>query len=126
MNTLYTLYEMQKTATYIRKYGVIALLYVCGPLFFVTTNPHNLPLPLLVLPFLWLFTVLFVTTASLVKRRNTVSRRQVVISAGVVASIPVLLAIFQSIHQLSIKDVFLSAGLVLLAAWYVLRADFIR
>jgi hypothetical protein len=111
---------------YFRKYGPLVLLYAAGPLFVLLTNPHNMPLPLLVLPFLWLFTVLFVTTSKVVKRRNNVSKRQVVIIAGVVASIPVLLAIFQSIHQLSIKDVLLSSGLVLLAAWYVLRADFIR
>ena len=117
---------MANTTTYIKKYGTLGILYLAGPLFIVLTNPQNLPLPLLVLPFLWLFTVLFVTTSILVRRRKTVTKRQAVITAGIVASIPVLLAIFQSIHQLSIKDVLLSTGLVLLAAWYVLRADFIR
>jgi hypothetical protein len=117
---------MTQITTYLKKYSALALLYVAGPLFIVLTNPQNLPLPLLVLPFLWLFTVLFVTTSILVRRKKNVSKRQAVITAGVVASIPVLLAIFQSIHQLSIKDVLLSTGLVLLAAWYVLRADFIR
>jgi hypothetical protein len=117
---------MARTTTYIKKYGALVILYVVGPLFIVLTNPQNLPLPLLVLPFLWLFTVLFITTSILVRRRKSVTKRQAVITAGIVASIPVLLAIFQSIHQLSIKDVLLSTGLVLLAAWYVLRADFIR
>jgi hypothetical protein len=110
----------------IRRLLPLVLLYIAGPAFLLTTNPHSLPLPLLVLPFLWLFSVLFVTTTLLLKRRQNVARRKIVIIAGVVASIPVLLAIFQSIHQLSIKDVLLSVGLVLLAAWYVLRADFIR
>lgn len=117
---------MKYLTTYSKKYGLLGLLYISGPLFVVTTNPHNLPLPLLVLPFLWLFTVLFVTTSLLIKRRQNISKRQMVITAGVIASIPVLLAIFQSIHQLSLKDVLLSTSLVLLAAWYVLRADFIR
>lgn len=123
---MYTLNHMANITTYFQKYGTLTLLYIAGPLFIVLTNPRNLPLPLLVLPFLWLFTALFVTTSMLVKRRKDISKRQVVIIAGVVASIPVLLAIFQSIHQLSVKDVLLSSGLVLLAAWYVLRADFIR
>jgi hypothetical protein len=109
-----------------RQYGLLTALYISGPLFIVTTDPRDLPLPLLVLPFMWLFTTLFVTTWTVFKRRQNISKRQVVIISGVIASIPVLLAIFQSIHQLSIKDVLLSTGLVLLAAWYVLRADFIR
>lgn len=46
--------------------------------------------------------------------------------SGTIASIPVLLALFQSIHQLSIRDVLLSVGLVMLAALYMLRADFIK
>ena len=46
--------------------------------------------------------------------------------AGIIASVPVLLAVFQSIHQLSIRDVLLSVGLVVLAAVYMLRADFMR
>jgi hypothetical protein len=117
---------MANTNAYLKRYGLLAILYAAGPLFIILTNPRVLPLPLLVLPFLWLFTVLFVTTSILVRRRKNISKRQVVIIADVVASIPVLLAIFQSIHQLSIKDVLLSAGLVTLAAWYVLRADFIR
>ena len=62
----------------------------------------------------------------LLQRRKGVSRRQAAMVAGVVASIPVLLTIFQSIHQLSIRDVFLSVGLVVLAAVYMLRADFIK
>jgi hypothetical protein len=110
----------------LRQYGLLATLYIAGPIFIITTDPRDLPLPLLVLPFMWLFTILFVTTWIVLKRRQNISKRQVVIISGVVASIPVLLAIFQSIHQLSIKDVLLSTGLVLLAAWYVLRADFIR
>lgn len=111
---------------YVRKYGLLFVLYIAGPLFILLTNPHNLPLPLIILPFLWLFTVLFVTSSLILKSRKGITKRKIVIVAGVIASLPVLLAIFQSIHQLSIKDVLLSLGLVLLAAWYVLRADFIR
>lgn len=118
--------QLQKLTDSIRKFGLITILFVSGPIFLITTDPQHLPLPLLVLPFMWLFTVLFVGTWLAVKRRKHISKRQGVMVAGVVASIPVLLAIFQSIHQLSLRDVLLSVGFVLLAAWYVLRADFIR
>lgn len=102
------------------------ILYLSGPLFFAFTSPQSLPLPLLVLPFIWLFSVLFVTTWLILKGRQTVTRKQAVLVSGSIACIPVLLAVFQSIHQLSIKDVLISVGLVTIAAIYMLRADFIK
>jgi len=109
-----------------RRYASLTLLYLFGPVFLVTTDPSRLPLVLLVVPFLWLFAVLSVTTWLILKNRPSVTRKQAVLVSGVMATIPVLLAIFQSIHQLSLRDVLLSTGLVLLAAVYMLRADFIR
>ncbi len=109
-----------------KRYVPLTLLYVSGPVFFLLTDPHNLPLPLLVLPFLWLFTVIFVTAHKILGLRKDISGRKLVIVAGVIATIPVLLALFQSIHQLSLKDVLISTGIVLFAAWYLMRADFIR
>lgn len=108
------------------KYGGLTALYLSGPLFLISTNPDRLPLPLLVLPFLWLFACLFVGTWLILRRQKGVTKKQAVLVAGVIASIPVLLTIFQSIHQLSIRDVLLSVGLVVLAAIYMLRADFIK
>lgn len=90
------------------------------------TNPDNLPLPLLVLPFLWLFAVLFVTIRNLLGRMREVRARQAALIAGFGATLPVLLIVFQSIHQLSIRDVLLCLGLVGVAALYMLRADFIK
>jgi len=106
--------------------ALLAALYLSGPLFFALTDPGSLPLPLLVLPFIWLFSVLFTTSWLILSRREGVHKKQAVLVSGAVASIPVLLAVFQSIHQLSIRDVLLSIGLVVLAAIYMLRADFIK
>lgn len=110
----------------LRRYLPLLALYLAGPLFLTMTDPTHLPLPLLVVPFLWLFTALFITSYFLLQRQNRFNKRQVVMVSGVIATIPVLLAIFQSIHQLSLRDVLLSCGLVLLTAVYMLRADFIR
>lgn len=118
--------EEANTKQKLSKYMAIAGLYVSGPLFFALTNPENLPLPLLVLPFMWLFAVLFLSSWFILSRRKFIRKKQVVLVSGVVACIPVLLAVFQSIHQLSIRDVLLSVGLVVLAALYMLRADFIK
>ena len=110
----------------LKKYALIVALYAAGPIFFMSTNPESLPLPLLVLPFIWLFAVLFTATWLLLSASESIQRKKAVMIAGCVASIPVLLAVFQSIHQLSVRDVLLSVGLVLLAAVYMLRADFIK
>lgn len=101
-------------------------LYLSGPLFIALTNPDNLPLPLLVLPFLWLFVALFVAIRQVLGRFKDIRTRQATLVAGFGATLPVLLIIFQSIHQLSIRDILLSIGLVGVAALYMLRADFIK
>ena len=118
--------EVISTKQKMRKYVAIAGLYILGPVFFAFTSPENLPLPLLVLPFIWMFSVLFVTSWLLLSGYKSIRRKQVVLVSGVIACIPVLLAVFQSIHQRSIRDVLLSVGLVLLTALYMLRADFIK
>lgn len=110
----------------LRLYGLFTVLYISGPLFFALTSPKSLPLPLLVFPFLWLFSCLFVTSWLLLTRHYKVNKRQASMVSGTIASIPVLLTVFQSIHQLSIRDVLLSVGLVVLTALYMLRADFIK
>lgn len=115
-----------KTTKHLQRYGLLLLLYISGPLFLLFTNPQNMPLPLLVLPFLWLFIALFTGSWWLLQRRQGISRQQTILVSSLIAALPVLLAIFQSIHQLSIKDVLLSVGIVVLAALYMLRADFIR
>ena len=104
---------------------LFTLLYISGPIFVLLTDPQSLPLPLLVLPFIWLFASLFALSWTVLKHRN-LSRKQIVLVSGIIATTPVLLAVFQSIHQLSIRDVFLSVGLVALTAVYMLRADFIK
>ncbi len=42
------------------------------------------------------------------------------------ASLPVLLLVFQSVHQLTIRDVLVSVSLLAFAIFYISRADFIR
>lgn len=100
-------------------------LYLSGPAFILLTKPQDLPLPILVFPFIWLFVVLFVSVWLLFRTRQ-LPRKQIVLVSGIVATTLVLLAVFQSIHQLTIRDVLLSLGLVSLAAVYMLRADFIK
>jgi hypothetical protein len=45
--------------------------------------------------------------------------------AGTAAALPVLLLVFQSIHQLSVKDVLLVFVLLAAISFYLSKADFI-
>lgn len=112
-----------KMSTYIG----LGLLLVSGPIFLMSTNPQNLPLPLLIVPFLWLFMSIFWVTLYIVRKfTKRLSKSRRVIVAGVFATFPVLLLVFQSIHQLTIRDVVISVAMVCIAAFYLDRADFIH
>ena len=102
---------------------VLILLFLIG--FMLITNPNRLPLLLLMVPFLVFFFFLFYILKSFGKNQSKLRRRQRLIRAGVVASIPVLLLVLQTIHQLTIKDVLITLGLVLLATYYLNKADFL-
>jgi hypothetical protein len=104
----------------------IASAYLIGIIFFMLTNPDNIPIPLLVLPFLWLFAVVFMSARLLLRRYVTASKKQINIVASLLACLLVLLFVFQSIHQLTIRDVFISFAIISIAGLYLLRADFIQ
>lgn len=109
------------------KIAALAVFYSSGPLFLALTDPQQLPLPIILLPFVWLFLAIFVGVNGLVKMRvsGLVPKRRIVV-AGVCATLPVLLVVFESIHQLTIKDVLIVFALVATMSFYVLRADFIK
>ena len=108
------------------KIGAISGLYIIGPLFFMLTDPNNLPLPLLILPFIWLFAAIYVSVYLALKLKTSATRKQSQIISSLSASLVVLLCVFQSIHQLSIRDVAISLAIIGVAALYLLRADFIK
>lgn len=107
------------------KYAALVALYVFGPLLAALTDPNVLPLPLLIVPFMWLFAVIYVSLHLLLKYKTSASKKQARIIASLTASLVVLLCVFQSIHQLSIRDVIISFAIIGIAGLYLLRADFI-
>ena len=108
------------------KIAALACMCVFGPVFFMTTDPSKLPLLLLIVPFAWSFSMLYLITYLLVTRNTKAGKRQARIISSLLASLVVLLMLFQSIHQLSVKDVLISIAIIGLAAVYLLRADFIK
>ena len=116
-----------KTKQYLNKRNIAYfLLYVSGPVFFALVNPNDLPLVLLVLPFAWLFSVLFLSIWLITGQYERLGRRKRLLLALVMSIIPVVLFVFQSVSQLSPRDVVLSFGLIGLAILYIARADFIN
>lgn len=108
----------------IKKVGVPVGLFVFLILFLLVTSPDHLPLPLLIVPFGIIFYLLFFIFKEL-GATGGAQRRQRLIRAAVLAAIPVLLLVLQTIHQLTIKDILITIGLVLLATYYVNKADFL-
>lgn len=109
------------------KIVLLAALYSFGPLFMMMTSPTTLPLMFLVVPFLWMFASLFATVWIICGfwQAAQVKRRRLLLSATS-AALPVLLAVFQSIHQLTIRDVFLAVAIIVVTAFYLAKADFIQ
>lgn len=105
---------------------VLGSVVLFGPIFFAVTDPERLPIALLIIPFIWLFGVLFWIIRAVLSTKTAANKRQSGYIASLVASLPVLLLLFQSIHQLAFRDVVLSVGIVALAAIYMFRADFIK
>jgi hypothetical protein len=106
---------------------LLIVLILLGPLFMAMTDPTRLPLPLLIVPFVWLFAVLYLSINFVVNWQwpGAPKKRRIVI-AGVGAALPVLLLVFESIHQLTVKDFLIAAALVACISFYMSRADFIK
>lgn len=115
---------LSKTKTFLIKNLGLLLLLAFGPLFLAFSNPEKLPLAMLVVPFLWLFAVVFILVLRLVRSRVGSKRRRAII-AGTAAALPVLLLVLQSIHQLSVKDVLLVFVLLAAVGFYLSKVDFI-
>lgn len=105
----------------------LAAVYLTGIAFLVFTNPSNLPVPFLIVPFLLLFVAIFMTVHYVLEAHlATIARKRRVVMAGVCATLPVLLLVFESIHQLSMKDFLITVALIVCVSFYMLRADFIE
>lgn len=101
-------------------------LYASLPLFLLSTNPEKLPLPLIIVPFVMLFAVLFFSAVKIIKTlvnyEYTEIHKQYMVAAFL-AGFPVLILIFQSLHQLSWRDALIIGGLLIGSVWYLKKLD---
>ncbi len=95
-------------------------LYIIGAVFLVLTNPQKLPLPLLILPFLYAFIVLFLTIRTGINffsgNKNLGTSVSLVITIFIVVSL-----ILASIRQLSARDLLISFAITVLLGWYLVK-----
>lgn len=111
----------------LNKLFLTLLLTGCFVLFIGATNPDNVPLPLLIVPFILLGFILYQLVCSvflLIKGRQNTSSIRIVASS--IACLAVGLLLLQSLHQLTWRDSLLGAVFAILFWLYVWRADFLK
>lgn len=97
--------------------ALVALLGV-GIVFFTTTSPDQLPLLLLVLPFLYIFAVFYLL---ILLACRLIGVKQARLVALIVAVFGVLLFVLGSLHQLTLRDALISLVLTASLTWYVTK-----
>lgn len=113
-----------------KQYIRLSLSVIGFGIFLSLTNPDNLPIGLLTLPFVWLFIniyLLFLLIFDLlVERYKTLSRLKRHELGILGASLPTLLLLLKSIDQLTIRDSLILIGIYVLLIFYISRVDFRR
>ena len=109
-----------------RKYLILAGLYIGLLAFLMSNNPKNAPIALLLIPFVWLFTCLLLTFMYMFDRfqpSSLIHRRSKVL-AITLSLLPVLMLLLKSIDQLSAKDGILIVILVFSTVFYATKLRF--
>jgi hypothetical protein len=106
----------------VKKSVLFSLPFVVLGFFVLLTDPYNLPIPLLLIPFLLLGVGCFYLVREFLGL-TPLSRRKRVLIAGTLTSILLLGVILQSIRQLSLKDFFILVVLLSGTTLYVRRID---
>lgn len=95
-------------------------LYGVGLLFLLFTNPQELPLPLLILPFVYAFVTLFLTIRLVVQ--SLTDSKTLGNTVGMTITIFVILTlVLASIRQLSARDLLISLAITVILSWYLIK-----
>ncbi len=109
----------------LKKLILLLLLYIGLAVFLFSTNPNKLSISWLLLPFIWLFVALFLSILLLLRviRPSSVSgsAKKRYSGAAIVAALPCLMLLLDSVDQLTPKDGLLIIGIGMGAVFYVSR-----
>jgi hypothetical protein len=86
--------------------ALLGAIFLC--LFIFSTDPRNLSAPLLLVPPIVLFGVLFTVAYAVLSAYTDVPKAKQRVMSGVIAIAPVLLLLFASLGQLTGRDTVLS------------------
>lgn len=118
-----------KYRTFLRRIGVLLVLYGSLVGFLWNTDPTKLPAGLLLVPFGLLFASLYATVyygLLVAKRTRQSSPRKRALAAFWLTSLPMFLLLLQSIHQLTWRDSLLFSVFVIICILYTGRANFLK
>jgi len=104
--------------------AILGAISLC--LFVVSTDPRKLSAPLLLVPPVLLFIVLFGLALSVLSAFTEVPKAKQRLMSGVLASAPVLLLLLASLGQLTGKDAVLSILFIGGLAVYFSKASLVR
>jgi len=92
--------------TIIKKSFILLLFYVGFFIFLFTTDPDKLPIGWLMLPFVWLFGLIFYTCALVINLFNPIERRtnRRLVICFLAAAVPTLMLLLDSVDQLTLRD----------------------
>ena len=105
----------------LKQIGLLLLPFITLGFFLLLTDPHDIPLPLLVVPFVLLGFGIFRLLSFALARLTKLSVARIRLLAGLITSLVELLVLLQSIRQLSLKDFFLLVALLVGLTFYLRR-----
>lgn len=105
----------------LKKVGLLLLPFLALGFFLMITDPYDIPLPLLVVPFVLLGFGIFKVTATAISRLTKLSQTRIRLITGLITSLLLLAILLQSIRQLSLKDFFLLVALLFGLTFYLRR-----
>jgi len=99
----------------------VAGLVLAGCLLLFTTNPERMPLPVLILPFILIFVLLWLSIRMLLRYfYPTTTKRKLSFFAALVSSFPVVCLLLQSVGQFSSRA-FITLTALFVVLWFYLN-----
>lgn len=105
----------------LKQTGLLLLPFFILGVFLLMTDPYNIPLALLVIPFVLLGFGIFRLVSFVLARATKLSVARTRLLAGLITSLVELLILLQSIRQLSLKDFLLLVTLLVGLTFYLRR-----
>ena len=99
---------------------LLVIMYTSLFMFLFMTNPNKLAIGWLIIPFIWLFIVLYLSVLFIfdITGYKAHKPKRKVTTAVLIAAIPSLILLLDSIDQLTLKDGLLIVILGLIASFY--------